>query len=284
MKIAEIIEEYKSKFDYIDLEIIIAHSLKKTREFILTHPEQAITKKQETIIKKNIARRIKSEPIAYITGYKGFYGLDFIVNKNTLIPRPETELLVEEVIKFKPKNYLIADIGTGSGNIIISLAKNISSKNNYLGIDISKEALRVAKLNAKKHKLDKKISFLNGDLLFPLLKNNKLTKLKPNKLIIVANLPYLDTGWKNLLKSSETKGLKFEPCVALYAGKDGLDTYRKLADQLRLFNKKMKNDITVFCEIGHLQAKSMHKIFSFAKNIKFFEDFAGKWRVCKISL
>jgi len=279
MIIGEIIKSYSRKLDRLDAELILAYSLKKTREFILTHPEKITTKKQETAIKNNIARRIKGEPIAYITGNKEFYGLDFIANKNTLVPRPETELLVEEILKLNPKNHIIADIGTGSGNIIISLAKNIKGKNSYCGIDISKKALKIAGLNAKKHKVDKKIKFIHGNLLEPLS-----NEFKNKKLIVVANLPYLDIGWKNLLKSSETKGLKFEPKIALYAGRDGLDTYRKLAKQLKLFGKQTKNDVVIFCEIGHLQAKNMRKIFSFAKDIKFLKDLAGKWRICRISL
>ena len=289
MQIQEIIKKYNSRIDDFDLELILAHSLNKTREFILTHPEKAITKKQETTIKKNIARRIKGEPIAYITGCKEFYGLDFVVNKNTLVPRPETELLVEEILKLNLKNHIIADIGTGSGNIIISIAKILASMDQepgatkYFGIDISKEALKIARLNAKKHNLDKKIKFFHGNLLEPIIKNSKF-KIQNSKLIILANLPYLDIDWKNLLKSSETKGLKFEPYIALYAGKDGLDAYRKLADQLKPLSEKTRDNITVFCEIGYLQTAGMRKIFSFAKNIKFMKDLAGRWRICKINL
>ena len=283
MQIQEIIKKYRDKLDYLDIELIIAHSLKKKREFILTHPEYEIPKFKIKNLKLKISRRRRGEPIAYITRHKEFYGLYFFVNKNVLIPRPETELLVEEVVKLKPKNYTIVDIGTGSGNIIISLVKNIKSKNNFIGIDISKEALKIAKLNAKRNKADKKIKILCGNLLEPIMKNSKL-KIRNSKLVILANLPYLDIDWKNLLESSETKGLRFEPDIALYAGKDGLDAYRKLADQLKLLSKKTRNGIIVFCEIGHLQATGMRKIFSFAKNIKCSKDLAGKWRICKINL
>ena len=110
MTITDIINKYKNKISRLDLELLIAHSLGKTREFVLTYPEKTISKKQEVIIKKSIARRVKSEPIAYITGHKEFYGLDFTVNNKTLVPRPETELLVEEILKLNPKNNIIADI------------------------------------------------------------------------------------------------------------------------------------------------------------------------------
>jgi release factor glutamine methyltransferase len=292
ISISDIQKKYSGKIDNLDFELIIAHSLGKTREFVLAHPEQTITKKQETIIKKNVARRIKHAPLAYIVGHKEFYGLDFAVNKDTLVPRPETELLVELAlaelkVKSQESKVVIVDIGTGSGNIIISLAHALDSRFRendmikYFGTDISPKALSISKQNAKKHRLDKKITFLKGNLLTPLLKANKPMKLTPEKLILVANLPYLDLNWKNLLKSSDRIGLKFEPSIALYAGKDGLDAYRKLAEQIRL--AKTKNSV-LFCEIGHLQKSGINKIFSFAKNINFYKDLAGKWRACKISL
>ena len=286
MTIAEIINKYRNKISHLDLELLVAYSLGKTREFVLTYPEKILTKSQILNLKSQINRRIKHEPIAYIIGHKEFYGLDFTVNNKTLVPRPETELLVELIthnVEQKMQKVTIIDVGTGSGNIITSIAHALDSRLRgndnieFYAIDISKEALRVARKNAKKHGLYKKIKFLHGNLLDPLLKN----KLKIKKLIIVANLPYLNIGWKNLLKSSETKGLKFEPRIALYAGKDGLDAYRKLAKQIKLLGKY---NITVFCEIGHLQVSGMRKIFSFAKNITFLKDLAGKWRVCKIKI
>lgn len=293
MIIKEILTEYYKKLDYLDLELIIANVIKKSREFLLTYPEHRLTKNQELQTKNLLARRMRNEPLAYILGYKEFSGLDFKVNKHTLIPRPETELLLEEALKELPtKDYplrseasklktTIVDIGTGSGNIIVSLAKQLElrSKNyelRFYGTDISTEALKIAKYNAKKHKVDKKIKFLKGNLLEPILKKDKLTNA-----IMVANLPYLDMGWKNLLKSSETKGLKFEPHTALYAGKDGLDYYRELAKQLKSPSHK---NITLLCEIGHIQKTEMKKIFSFAKKIDFLKDLAGFWRVCKIKL
>jgi release factor glutamine methyltransferase len=271
--IASLTKEYRKKIDFLDLEIILAHSLGKTREFVLAHPEYKITKHKLQITNNFLKRRMKGEPIAYITGHKEFYGLDFTVNKNTLVPRPETEQIVEEVMKLHPKNKMILDIGTGSGNMVISLAKNIQNENDFVAIDISKEALLVARKNARKNGVNKKIKFIQADLL-------SKTMLLDN-VIITANLPYLNAEWKNLLNSAETRGLKFEPSIALYAGKDGLDAYKKLAEQIKLTSTK--NSI-LFCEIGHLQMKGMRKIFSFAGKVEFFKDLAGKWRVCKITL
>jgi len=272
--VKEIKSNYFDKLDPLDLDLIIADAIKKPREFVLAHPEFAINRKRELKINNNTKRRINHEPLAYILGHKEFFGLDLEVNKNVLVPRPETELLVERVIeKARGPEAIFIDVGTGSGNIIISLAKNLKQKNIFYGIDISAEALQVAKKNSQKNKVTKKIKFLRGNLLEPIFK-----KVISENYFIVANLPYLDREWKNLLKSSESAGLKFEPSLALEGGKDGLDLYRKLAAQIQLLKNK-NNNVRLLCEIGHLQKNAIKKIFSFAKKISFLKDLTGKWRV-----
>jgi len=288
--ILDLRKKYYKKIDPLDFDLILEYVLKKPHSFILAHPEFNIPKSKIINLKSKISRRTKGEPLAYILGHKEFYGLDFIVNKNVLVPRPETELIVEEVIKKtrerknKParggsasgRKTTFIDIGTGSGCIVISLAKLQDTKYKipdtaYYGIDISAKALAVAKKNAKIHGLDKLIKFTKGNLLEPILKDKKLLSVNC-ELLIVANLPYLDTGWKNLLKSTETRGLKFEPSIALYSGQDGLDLYRELAGQIKMLRGKTKTPIKLFCEIGHLQAREMKKIFSFAKKVEIKED------------
>ncbi len=284
---------FKDNLDFLDLDLIIAGAIKKPREFVLAYPEAPINKKQESMIRKNIKKRINHEPLAYILGHKEFFGLDFAVNKNVLIPRPETELLVERVsyrlshsIERETRNMehvSVIDVGTGSGNIIISLAKNLKrsalsdSRYAFYGIDLSAKALRVAKKNSQKNKVAKEIKFLRGNLLEPIIKNEKY-KLKNKKIFITANLPYLENEWKNILKNKESAGLKFEPRLALEGGKDGLDLYRKLATQIKILKNK-NNSIHLFCEIGHLQKNEMKHIFSFAEKVGFLKDLAGKWRV-----
>ena len=103
-------------------------------------------------------------------------------------------------------------------------------------------------------------------------------------MVIVCNLPYIDTGWKKSLNSSETKGLIFEPEIALYSGQDGLNAYRKLAQQIKILIQKTKANITLVCEIGHPQKKEIEKIFSFAKKIEFQKDLAKKWRIVIIKI
>ncbi len=212
----------------LDAEVLFSFTLKKQKEFLYTHSEYQLTKNQRKKLNNLINRRVKGEPIAYITNTKEFHGLDFFINKNVLIPRPETELLVEEVInktlrqKIKKTKFKIADIGTGSGCIIISIAKSCKLKAiSCYATDISKPALAVAKKNAKKHKV--KIKFLYGNLLEP-LKNKKID-------IVVANLPYGWQQWKNNT-SARTSGLKFEPQKALFAKENGLYLYYKFFEQI----------------------------------------------------
>lgn len=282
--------EKHSSTPQLDAEILLSYTIKKPREFILGHPEISLNKAQKNKFKEFIERRAKYEPIAYILGEKDFYGLNFKVNKNTLIPRPETELLVEKALdqilsSTSSTNKTIIDIGTGSGNIIISIVRSFENNSNlknidfkFYGLDLSKKALLVAKHNAKKNNVADKIKFLKSNLLECFLKKNLAIKQFSN-LIILANLPYLEENWKNSLKDKDTKGLKYEPDLALYSGEDGLDAYQKLSNQIKSLSSK---NILLFCEIGPAQKPKMKKIFSFAKKIAFHKDLAGKWRVAEI--
>ena len=279
MTIKDIIKLYRKQLDFLDIELILSYSLKKTREFVLTYPEFFITKNKNSLIMKLIKRRIAHEPIAYIVKHKEFYGLDFIVNK-TLIPRPETELLVEEIMKNNPKNKTIVDVGTGSGNIIITLAKKIKNKNNYIGIDISKKALVIARLNAKRIKVEKKIKFFQGNLLEPLL-----NKFKNKELIIIANLPYLS---KKIYSSVSNDIKKYEPKSALYSRENGLSHYKKIIKQIIEIREKHK-PISLNCLL-EFSPEQKEKLEKLAKNafpeakIIFTKDFSGRWRICKIYL
>jgi release factor glutamine methyltransferase len=263
-------------------ELILSHILQKSREYVLTHPEIALNKAQKAKFLNLIKRRQKYEPLAYILGHKEFYGLDFKVDKNVLIPRPETELLVEEIIKLDPKGENIIDIGTGSGNIVISLAKSIGEKNNFFAVDISEKALRIAKYNAKKHKVDKKIDFIKSDLL----KNKKLLdKIKNKKIIMVANLPYLS---KKIYSSTMPDVKNYEPQSALLSGDDGLDHYKKLFSQIgKLLVANCRLLAEIFLEISPEQKTKMEKMIRkyFPKcKMNFIKDISGRWRVVKIKI
>lgn len=171
---------------------------------------------------------ISSKPYQYTKGWVEFYKLKFKVTPDVLIPRPETELLIDEVLDFiytlpKPNTLTIFDLGTGAGNIAISLAKNLSHLQGVtiLATDISKKALKVAKQNAKLHGVTKSITFLQSDLL-------SSCKIAPD--IIVANLPYIPSERIPYLEPSVKD---FEPTIALDGSKDGFDLYRKLFKQLK---------------------------------------------------
>jgi release factor glutamine methyltransferase len=295
MDIQLLLEKYRSKLDYLDLELIIAHAIKKSREFVLTYPEFAIAKNHELRITNYVNRRIKHEPLAYILREKEFYGLKFKVNKNTLIPRPETELMVDLVIQEVSKNYKLKtinliDIGTGSGNIIIALAKKIKQEAvsgkqyTFFGTDISAKALTVAKYNAKIHKLYKKIKFIRGNLLEPFIKKLKIINQK-SKIIITANLPYGWSAWKNNT-SADTIGTKFEPEIALFTSKKGLGLYEKLLLQI-LELRKNDQDILALFEIDprqHIIIKKLIKKYFPKAEITFHKDLAGRWRVCETEI
>lgn len=268
-----------------EVSLILSHILKKSREYVLAHPEIELTKIQKQKFQKMIRRRLKNEPLAYILGEKGFYGLDFKVSRHTLIPRPETEQIVELATQnVKPgENYTMIDVGTGSGNIIISLAKEIINSKlpitncRLLATDVSSQALKVARINAKKYKLDKKIKFIKSDLLEYFL--NNLTIKQFNHLIIVANLPYLS---KKIYNSAPKDVKSYEPKSALYGGIDGLDYYRKLLKQIRSLITSYQLPVTIFMEISPEQKTKIARVIKtfFPKSkLEFKKDLAGKWRV-----
>lgn len=266
----------------LDAEVLLGYITKKTREFIYTYPDKRLTRKQQTALNKIIVQRAKGLPVAYLTSHKEFFGLDFFVNRDVLIPRPETELLIEEALQLLKKNKkkTIADIGTGSGCIAISLAKALSSRAkahgnwNIYASDISRAAIRVAKKNARHHRILKKIRFFHGDLLAPFY--GKKTD------IIIANLPYLPND--RPINSPLSRSLRYEPRKALFAGGQGLDIYQRFFRQLK--NLKLRpTDILI--EISPEQTTRIRKmitnLFRQAK-IKIIKDLAGKNRIIKISL
>jgi len=266
----------------LDLELLLSRTLKKPREYLFTHPEKKLTKNQIVKFNNFSKRRAKGEPIAYLLGKKEFYGLEFSVNKNVLIPRPETELLVEAALrgimnkKLGAKN--IIDVGTGSGNIIISIIKNIPrrirEKINFSATDISEKALYVAKKNARKHEIDKHIKFIKSDLL----EFASQRKLKGN-IIIVANLPYVSSQ----IYRKNSKNLKYEPKTALISKKNGLERYVRLIREIGKIRKSgISGRVLAFFEISPGQKSTIDKLvrkeFPSAE-INFYKDFAGKIRV-----
>ena len=203
----------------LDAELIMAESINKSRTYLHAHDDEIINKKHKKIADSYIARRINHEPIAYIVGYRDFYGRKFIVTPNTLIPRPESEDIITVLSHIIPSTTYhlhpakLVDVGTGSGCLGITAKLEFPFLEVTL-LDISRKALSVAKQNAQKFKTNVKI--VDGNLL----KN-----YHDNPNIIIANLPYVDASWQ---LSSETD---FEPRIALFADKNGLASNEQLIIQ-----------------------------------------------------
>ena len=223
----------------IDSELLLSNILNLSREHLLINLGKKIKKKNYYNYKKLLQRRIKNEPIAYILKKKEFWKNKFCVNKNVLIPRPETEIIVEEILNIlkskSSKNIL--DVGTGSGCIILSIIKERPNCK-ATAIDISKNALKVAKTNAKMHHLENKIKFENIDI----------DKFKDNKYdFVVSNPPYIN---EIDLRRLEDNVRLFEPMNALKAGLDGLTEIKKLILKSK---KLLKLNGKLIFEIGAKQ-------------------------------
>ena len=256
----------------LDAEILLCHVADIEKEHLYAYPEEHLDKEQKNQYETVIARRAKHEPLAYITNEKAFYGMDFYVDNRVLIPRPETENLIEEIIAYvKDDTYTIADIGSGSGCISCVLKKHLPQCT-LIAVDKSKDALNVTQANVVMHKLEKDIILKESDLL---------TNVAEDINIIVANLPYIDDELKNLLQATSTKELSFEPKEALYGGHDGLDYYDELLKQ------SQKRDITAFFfEIGCMQKEGITKLQEkhlpdYTTEIK--QDLAGLDRIAIIT-
>ena len=242
---AEELRQKKIDTFRLDSELLLSKILNKKREKILVNLNQNISERNLFKYKNLIQRRCKHEPIAYIIKEKEFWSKNFFVSQDTLIPRPETELMIEKLIKiFKEKKISILDMGTGSGCILISLLSELNTSDGA-GIDISKKALFVAKKNAKRHQVINRISFQNRSLD---------SKFNQKFDLIVSNPPYI--------KSDDIKNLtidvkRYEPIIALDGGNDGLDLIKKVIYKAKNILKKRG---MLALEIGNEQFKKVSKI------------------------
>jgi release factor glutamine methyltransferase len=217
----------KIRTHQLDTELVLSSLLKKQRENLIINLNQKVSESIVLNFEKLIIRRAKREPLAYILKNKEFWSNDFFVNRDTLIPRPETELLCENIIKiFRNKNLYLLDMGTGSGCIILSILTELKRAKG-IGIDISRKAIEVAKKNSNKLDLNKRAKFFNKPL-----ENVYGYKFD----LIVSNPPYVRTSdIKNL--SDDVK--KFEPKIALDGGQDGLDVIKKVIYKSRTILKRL---------------------------------------------
>ena len=266
----QILKANNIKNPNLDCELILSKVLNKKREEILINLNNKIDNKQKNEFVFYLNKRKKKNPISYILGYKYFWKYKFYINKSTLIPRPDSEHLIEQALKFIPnsRSINILDIGTGSGCLIISL---LNERQNCIAtaIDLSKDALKVAKINAKLHHLENKIKFLNIDI----------DKFNANKYdLIISNPPYINSVDLNRLDDDVKL---YEPKLALYGGITGFEEIKKF---IKRSYKILKYNGKLIIEIGSKQKNYTKEILLkngfYINNIS--KDFSGKDR-CLIS-
>ena len=264
------LKKNKIKNSYLDVELILSKVLNRKREEILLNINNKLKNSDIKKFKHFLFRRYQKEPMAYILGYKHFWKHKFFTNRFVMIPRPDTELIIEETLKYLPsdKSKKILDVGTGSGCIVLSLVKE-RPKCTATAIDISIKAINVAKTNAKLHQLENKINFINIDI----------DKYKScNYDLIISNPPYINSIDLNRLDDD----IKFhEPKLALSGGFDGFRNIKKVIIKSK---KLLKINGKLILEVGHKQKNQCVKILN---ENKFYinqisKDLSGKER-CIIS-
>jgi len=277
--------EYLSRLDvpepYMEGEYLLMHVLGCQRKDLLIHPERILTSGEMKRFSEVIERRGRREPSQYILGEVEFRGLLFKVNREVLIPRPETELLVEEAVNSVCsgiKDVTVLDLCTGSGCIAICIAKEIKERGGLkvYAVDISGGAIAIARKNAERHRVEEKITFLVGDLFSVI----KPLGLEGKIDLIVSNPPYVSKEAMERLQP-EIKG--YEPVLALYGGEDGLDFYRRI---IREVPRYLKQQGGLIMEIGFNQARHVRNLFEKEKvfsRIEVKRDLAGIERIIKAS-
>jgi release factor glutamine methyltransferase len=254
----------------VDARLLLEYVIRVEHSYLIAHGDGKLTPSQEEVYRTILSRAVRKEPIPYLTGKSSFYGFDLKVNSSVLIPRPETEELVERAILWAGSRagLTIVDVGTGSGVIATALSRNLRPSI-LVATDISFPALQVAHKNSEKN-AKQPIHFVQGDLLKPLVGMIDL---------IVANLPYIaDAEWTQV-----DDGVKlYEPSLALKGGSDGLDLLRELLNQAAV---KLRSGGAIFLEIGWQQGAAMRQlagnIFPHAE-IEIITDLAGQDRIVQI--
>lgn len=259
---SDLLKENKIEDYSIKVKILISFITGIKKDILINYEDVEILDNKLEIYIYNLNKIIEGVPIQYITKKQEFMGLDFFVDENVLIPQPDTEILVEEVLKISKlfnKKINILDLCTGSGAIAVSLSKYIKDVN-IIATDISKNAIEIAEKNAIKNNVENKIKFVVSDMF----------KNIENKFdIIVSNPPYIET--KEIEKLS--KEVKNEPIIALDGGNDGIKYYKIIADN---YNKFLNIGGYLLLEIGYNQGESVSKLF---KNSEIKKDLSGNDRV-----
>ncbi len=271
------LKESNIEFPEINADTLLAYALTHNRTWLYTHLDDTIDEHNIHIYKELINKRASHIPLQYITRRVEFMSLDFVIDERALIPRPETEILVETVLskardnKFSDKSIIIMEIGTGSGNIAVSLAKNLSNAEIYTN-DISPDALTLAQTNIQRHDVVDKVHLLNGNFFNIFVGYTE----KEHVDFIVSNPPYIsESEWSKL----EPEVKEHEPRVALVGGKDGLCYYRQI---IRESTDWLKPGGHLIIEIGETQANTILKLIQNEEHYGkkgIIKDLQGKERV-----
>jgi release factor glutamine methyltransferase len=253
-----------SQYPRRDAELILAHVLGWDATALLTHPERQLSGTETEQFEALLKRRLASEPVQYLTGTQEFFGLLFEVSHDVLIPRPETEHLVEAVLERfeRDASPRIIDVGTGSGAIAVAIA-HAMPRSQVTAVDISPEALEVARRNAERHGVMNRVRLLRSDLL---------TAIETAQFdVVVSNPPYIAEG-----ERLEAQVANYEPGSALYAGPTGLEIYQRLIPQAR---PVLKPQGWLIMEIGYGQQGALQTLLGGWRDVTFAPDLQGIARV-----
>lgn len=261
----------------LDSRILMHYALGHDTEYVIKNLHQVLDNLTVSTFEYLVDRRLKFEPIAYITQSKEFYGYEFFVDHNVLIPRPDTEILVDAVLEYlnanqnKPLVKFLLELGVGSGCILSSiLLQNVNVRG--FGVDISEEALKVANRNIKHHQVESRVQLIQSDLFLNIIEQLEISRFD----IIICNPPYISILDKHLM-SEETK--IFEPHIALFSDSiDGLSFYKRIAMQAKNF---LTEQGIIFLEVGFNQSNAVKTIFEFYGFIchKIYKDLHQHTRV-----
>ncbi len=273
-------EEYLRKHGVddavVETENLLGWALEMERSELYLMRDKVVSEDKIDLYRVALMKRAKRLPFSYITGFADFYGLRLNLNEGCLIPRRETEILVDEVLKAvasseSSRNLKILDLGCGCGNISIAIAKNTENVMVYC-VDISEDALRVTCQNAVVNAVYSKLAVYKGDIFSPFENNKRFLNFFD---VIVSNPPYIP---EKHIKTLQPEVSLYEPPLALSGGEDGLDFYRRIIPESKFFLKKGG---FLALEIGYNQAENVKNILSFFeyKNINIVKDFGGNNRV-----
>jgi release factor glutamine methyltransferase len=253
-----------SQYPRRDAELILAHVLGCDPTALLTHPERLLSARQAELFESLLNRRLASEPVQYLTGEQEFFGLLFEVSPDVLIPRPETEHLVEAVLaRFdRNANPRIVDVGTGAGAIAVAIAHALT-RSRVVAVDLSLAALEVARRNAERHGVLGRVTLRQADLL--------VEAGTAEFDVVVSNPPYIANGEK-----LEPQVANYEPRSALYAGPTGLEVYERLIPQA---NRALKPQGWLIMEIGYGQQPALEALLGGWREVSFVPDLQGIPRV-----